>query len=251
MFFSRLFFFPPPTPLMVQVSPLLHSRCACMCVRVCIASLSWLMNIECWHFFESERQFSEHSEKTWKWVSIQSRFWPLRSFWIVCVWPQLNCKCRARTTAISRIIVNHYLSPTPPPHSDVIFFFPPVFLPAERSVWKKLWQCVVLCAHVAPERWESTGGRQRPPVLLQATEVGLKWPSPDVRSQQHQAMQGEPGPLMERGWRWSEQRKGSGKMWKKDLWISQLTLLLILHSLQMIFFYRYEFFKMMVCYTSL
>lgn len=35
-------------------------------------TISWLMNIGHWHFFESERQFRKDSKKTEKWVSICS-----------------------------------------------------------------------------------------------------------------------------------------------------------------------------------
>lgn len=44
----------------------------CMCGLKCASpqTISWWMNIECWHFFETECQFSEHSKKTQKWVSV-------------------------------------------------------------------------------------------------------------------------------------------------------------------------------------
>lgn len=47
-----------------------------------------------------------------------------------------SAKCRALTTAISHIIVDHYL-----------------FQPAERCAWKELWQFDVPCAHMTPKIW--------------------------------------------------------------------------------------------------
>lgn len=68
----------------------------------------------------------------------------------VCDWPQLNCECGARTTAISAVIVNHYLSNLAIYLLGVDFFF--FFLLVRRYVWKELWQCIVPYTHVAQER---------------------------------------------------------------------------------------------------
>lgn len=119
------------------------------------------MNIECWHFFQSEWQFSEHSKKTQKWVSVCSTASLLLKR--VCVWPRLNRKCRAQMTTIT---VNHYL-----PDPSWCDFFPSC-LPTCRKMCLKGNCGSVLCPALT---WLRKDGKQTPTVPLQATERGGKW----------------------------------------------------------------------------
>lgn len=90
----------------------------CTCLVNCASPLtiSWQMTIECWHFFESEWQFSEHSKKTQKWVS-------------VCTAASLHLKraCLASTKLPMQGTNNSHhcwpMSPQPLLHSLMWFFF--------------------------------------------------------------------------------------------------------------------------------
>lgn len=155
--------------------------CVCVCVFKCESpqTISWQMNIECWHFFESECQFSEHSKKTQKWVSVCSQA-------PCCLTPSedeslLNCKCRAWTTAISLIIIS--LTPSSSSSSSSLWMcFFSTITPTERCVWKDLWECVVPCAQVAPERWRSLVVNKPPSVIrmlwrweVNGNRLALNW----------------------------------------------------------------------------
>lgn len=79
-------------------------------------AIKFLINIECWHFFESEQDFIEHSKKTEKWVSIRSHAFGRNAPSETCLNEvglfglRLHCKHGAQTTAFSVVIVNRYLS---------------------------------------------------------------------------------------------------------------------------------------------
>lgn len=105
--------------LMVQGIQLPCSHCMYVCAKVCVTSDNFLTKeywvLTCLCIWVSVQWAQQEKLKVGQ--SQPSRSWLLHSFWNVCVWlmwvcvwPQLNCKCRARTTAISAIIVHRYLS---------------------------------------------------------------------------------------------------------------------------------------------
>lgn len=118
----------------------------CMCVWKSPQTISWLMNIECWHFFESECQFSQRSKKTQKWVSVCGHVPGCFAPSEMCVLGRSGlCLASAKlqtqgaNKSISAIIVNRYLCDA---SSSFWCFFFPVFPPAERHV---VAVCCALC----------------------------------------------------------------------------------------------------------
>lgn len=110
---------------------------------------------------------------------LRSRSRLLHSFWNVCLWPQLNCKCRAREQHSSVPSLLTVIAPTPPPPSDVIYIS---CLPTYRKMFER--NCGgVLCPAPNWLQKESTGVEQTPPISLQtprsekknSTRFALTW----------------------------------------------------------------------------
>lgn len=134
----------------------------CTCVLKCASSqtISWVMTIECWHFFESEWQFSEHSKKTHKWVSI-------------CTATSLLLKraCLASAKLQMQGTYNsHHCYPlsTRPLFRSLIWFI--LRLPTCRQTCLNCGS--VLCPGPT---WLWKDGEQTSPIFLKATEVESKW----------------------------------------------------------------------------